>query len=59
MQNVISDYCINAQDWIPGDFTPITAEQLKALNRLLSEIPGEHTLEQVEAIVRSVMTPSS
>ena len=41
------------------DFTPITDEQLKAINRSLKEIVGEPTHEQMDAIVRSVMAPGS
>ena len=41
------------------DLTPITEEQLKAINRSLKEIVGEPTNEQLHAVVRSVMAPSS
>jgi transcriptional regulator with XRE-family HTH domain len=41
------------------DWKPITDEQLKAINAKLALIVGEPTDEQLDAIVRSVMTPSS
>jgi hypothetical protein len=34
-------------------------EKLKEINRLLKEIVGEPTHEQMDAVVRSVMAPSS
>ena len=37
----------------------ITDEQLKEINLLLKEIVGEPTDEQLDAIIGSVMTPSS
>jgi hypothetical protein len=41
------------------DLTPFTDEQLKAINHSLKEIVGEPTDEQLDTIVRSVMTSSS
>jgi hypothetical protein len=41
------------------DFTPITDEQLKAINRSLKEIVGEPTDEQLDTIVRSVILPAA
>jgi hypothetical protein len=38
---------------------PITDEQLEAINRHLRLIDGEPTTEQMEAIVRSVMTAAT
>ena len=52
---------LNTQDWkgAKEDLTPITDEQLKAINRSLKEIVGEPTDEQLKAIFHSVMAPSS
>jgi hypothetical protein len=52
---------LNAQDWDDPESKSdtITDERLKAINRSLKEIVGEATDEQLDAIVRSVMTPSS
>jgi hypothetical protein len=52
---------LNAQDWDDRESKSdtITDEQLKAINRSLKEIVGEPTDEQLDAVARSVMTPSS
>jgi hypothetical protein len=52
---------LSAQDWDASkeDIWHPTDEQLKAINCSLREMDGEPTTEQIEAIFRSVMTPSN
>jgi hypothetical protein len=52
---------LNAQAWkgAKEDLTPFTDEQLQEITRLTKLIDGEPTDEQLDAIVRSVMTSSN